>query len=378
MKIPPSAVPVLIAVGLGFGAGWMCKPTPVTPPAEKGETSSPTYQTRAKSASMAGGSASTTSLTSSILSGGTIELRYAEELKSLIRLPDKEFANRMVDAWLEREDPENLLSRALFADACDSGKAKAFYEEFKRRKGLSSQAECSDVRDFLTMSGKRYGPELVQQLLASNPGGVRELDSLVHDWISVEPTQAVDWLNSLPEDCPFYSRCLKGIVWGIGEMSPSSAAATFLKLPLEERNKKFDSLTGGVLKGHGFAGLTELANHFPDPADRASLLMGSLTYAMEKPPADFINGMAGHLSSVPDLTGPFETMAGRWAKSSPHDAIAWLEKNADRTDQSSALSLMAGQLSRAGQGDAVDAWLAAHPQSPGLAAVEAGRQSGRK
>jgi hypothetical protein len=313
--------------------------------------------------------------TSSFLPAGTIEVRYIEELKSLKRLSDTEFASRMADVWLEREDPESLLSRALFAEACDSGKAKAFYEEFKRRKGLSSQEECSVLRNFLTMAGKRYGPELVKQLLASNPAGTRELDSLIHGWVSVEPTQAVEWLNSLPEDCPFYSRSLKGILWGIGEMSPASAAATFLKLPSEERNRKFDSLTGGVLKGHGFAGLAELADHFPDPADRANLLMGSLAYAMEKPPADFINGMAGHLLTIPNLSASFQIMASRWAKSSPLDAVAWLEKNADNADQSPAVSLIAAQLSQAGQSDAVDAWLSAHPQSPGHAAVEAGRRA---
>jgi len=65
-------------------------------------------------------------------------------------------------------------------------------------------------------------------------------------------------------------------------------------------------------------------------------------------------------------------------QSSPTEAIAWLENNADGANQAVALGLMAVQLSRAGQGEAVDKWLAAHPNSPGHAAVEQARAQGEK
>lgn len=183
----------------------------------------------------------------------------------------------------------------------------------------------------------------------------------------------MEWLNSLPEDCPFYSKSLQGIVFGIGETSPASAADIFLKLPAEERNKKFEYLAGGVIRTHGFAGLSEVAAHFPDATDRANLLESSLPYAMEMPPADFINGMADHIRSEQKLEDSFQIMAGRWVKTSPLDAIAWLDKNADSAGQAPALAIMASQLSHAGHDDAVDTWLAAHPQSASRAAIEAGR-----
>ncbi len=286
----------------------------------------------------------------------------------------------MVETWFaRREDPDNLLNRALFAEACDSGKAMAFYDEFKRRNGTSSQDDGgAALRDFMTMTGKRFGAEFTQKLLETHPQGARELDSLIHGWVIAEPTQAVEWLNSLPDDCPFYSASLQGLVFGIGEISPASAVDIFLKLPAEERSKKFEFLAGGVIRSQGIAGLNEMAAQLPDETDRVNLLMGSLPYAKEEPPADFINGMAGNLRSVPNLSDSFQIMAGRWVKTSPTDAIAWLEKNTDNADQAPALGVMAGQLSRGGHGDAVVAWLAAHPQSPGRSAVEAANEAARK
>ena len=378
MRIPRSAFPLLIAVALGFGAGWLGKPLPKQS-ADIGKSSALSRSEVNPTSRIATTSVRSQGSTSSNSSGSTIESHFTAELKSLRRLSDAEFASRMADTWFARENPENLLSRALFAEACDSGKAMAFYDEFKRRKGISSQEDGGLVlRDFMTMTGKRYGAELVHKLLETNPQGTWELDSLIHGWVTAEPTQAVEWLNALPEDCPFYSKSLQGIVFGIGEISPSSAADIFLKLPAEERNKKFESLAGGVIRGKGMVGLNEMAAQLPDETDRVNLLMSSLPYAMKKPPADFINAMAGNLSLAPDLSRSFQIMAERWAKTSPTDAIAWLEKNADNADQTHALGVMASQLSQAGHGDAVDAWLTTHAQSPGRAAVEAGRQLGRK
>lgn len=319
------------------------------------------------------------SASSSIPTEISIEAHFKAELKSLKRLSDAEFASRMVETWFARENSDNLLRRALFVEACDSNKAMAFYDEFKRRKGLTSQEDAgTPLWNFMFSAGQRFGPELLQKLTESYPQGIPELDTIVHGWVTANPTQAVEWLNALPEDCPFYSKSLKGIVWGIGEASPNFAANTFLKLPPEERNQKFESLAGGAINGRGITGLIEIAAQLPDETDRANLLMSSLPFAMNKPPADFINGMAGQLSSVPALSRPFQIMAGRWVNSSPNDAIAWLEKNADNADQAPALGFMASQLSQAGHGDAVVTWLATHPQSPGRAAVEAGRQPEKK
>jgi hypothetical protein len=379
MEIRRSLTLLLLAVSVGFIAGWLCKSQPATPYTGSGKTSA-LSRAELNPTSRSGSSVRPQgSSASSVSSKSTLKTHFATELESLRRLSDAEFARRMVDTWFAGEDPDNLLSRALFAEACDSGKAGAFYDEFKRRKGLSGQEEGGRaLREFMTMTGKRFGAELAQKMLETHPQGMPELDSLIHGWVTVEPTQAVEWLNSLPEDCPFYSRSLKGIVFGIGEISPASAADIFLKLPAEERNKKFVSLAGGFIRGQGIAGLNEMAAHFPNETDRVNLLMSSLHYSMEQPPAEFVDGMAGHLSSVPDLSQPLQIMAGRWVKTAPTDAIAWLEKNADNADQAPALGVMASQLSKGGHGDAVIAWLAAHPQSPGRAAVEAGRQPGRK
>lgn len=315
---------------------------------------------------MAGGSSTTRSGSSAAFapSGESIERHFASELKSLRNLSDEEFANRMADVWLAREDAANLLSKAIFSEASDGKKAMAFYEEFKRRKGLSGQEDAGQpLWYFMFTAGQRNGAEVLQKMMDTHPGGILEVDTIVHGWITTEPNKAVEWLNSLPEDCPFYSKALKGIVWGIGEMSPPAAVDTFLKLPAEERNQKFESLAGGALSGHGFTGLNEIAALLPGDEDRKNLLMNSLPFAMNKSPGEFVDGMAGHLSQVQDLTGPFHTMAGRWVRSSPDEAISWFQKNAESAEPSPALRIMADRLSKAGHGDKVEAWLAAHPET---------------
>lgn len=232
--------------------------------------------------------------------------------------------------------------------------------------------------EFMYQAGQRFGGDFVQKLTEAYPQGTRELDTIIHGWVSSDATQAVEWLNALPEDCPYYSKALKGIVWGIGETAPDFAARTFLNLPEEERNQKFESLGGGAINGRGITGLNEIAAQLPEAKDREKLMMDSLPFSMKEQPEDFVSGMAGNLSSVPKLSGAFREMAGRWVQSSPADAIAWLENNADGQNQAVALGLMAGQLSRVGQGEAVDKWLAAHPNSPGHAAVEQARAQGEK
>ncbi len=300
-----------------------------------------------------------------------LEARLFQELQALRILSDAEFARRMVEVWSSRDTPENLLQKALFAEACDSGKAMAFYDEFKRAKGLSAHDDGgSPLWDFLFQAGRRFGGDFVLQMTGSHPEGTCELDTIVHGWVCSDATQAVEWLNSLPEDSPYYSKALKGIVWGIGETAPDFAVTTFSSLPDEERNEKFESLGGGAVSGRGIAGLVEIANQFPEASDRENLIMSSLIHSMRQPPAEFVDGMAGQLSSVPRLAGPFQEMAGRWVKASPSEAIAWLETNANAADQAPALGLMAGQLSRAGHAAAVDAWLLAHPQSPARTAVQ--------
>ncbi|MEK7953909.1 hypothetical protein [Luteolibacter soli] len=319
------------------------------------------------------------SVRSSNSAEGSIEARFAAELKTLKGLSDAEFSRRMVDVWCERESSENLLRKALFAEACDSDKAKAFYEEFKRRKGLSPQDEGgSQLWEFMFQAGKRFGGDFMQKYTEAYPQGTRELDTIVHGWVSSDATAAVEWLNGLPEDCPYYSKALKGIVWGIGDTAPDFAARTFLNLPEEERNQKFESLGGGAINGRGITGLVEIAAQLPEAKDREKLVMSSLMHSMKQPPEDFVSGMAGQLAAIPRLSGAFQEMAGRWVRSSPTDAIAWMGNNADGADQAAALGLMAGQLSRAGRGDAVDQWLVAHPKSPGRATVEAARAQGEK
>ena len=117
MKIPPSIVPILIAISVGFAAGWLCKSQLATPSAGGGKISTlshtgtnPTFEADGSSVS------EKDSAFASVSSGSIFERCFPAELKSLKRLPDAEFASRIVEAWFaRREDPDNLLSRVLLS-----------------------------------------------------------------------------------------------------------------------------------------------------------------------------------------------------------------------------------------------------------------------
>ncbi len=376
MKISPFFIlSALGAAGVGFAAGWFAKPGPggtrntdqAVPAVSK---AAPGMRGQDSSPATAGESPVATAAAA----------RVAAELTNLKNLSDADFARSLTDAWLAHGEPDSLLRQGLLVNACDSGKAMAFYTEYKRRKGLSTQQDGGqELREFMTMAGKRYGQEFVTKLIEANPQGVPDLDSLMHGWVMAEPTQAVEWLNALTVDSPIYSNAVQGIVWGLGETAPATAAGVFLKLPAGERDGKlYWSLSSSAVKGHGIAGLNEIAARIPDESERRQLLISGMTYAMREAPADFINGIASHLTTAPELQGPFQTMAGRWVEAAPTEAVAWLGENGTSgtgAANAAGLVIMARQLSQAGLGGTVNTWLAANPQAPGRAAIEAGLQT---
>lgn len=364
----PVLTAVLTAGCAGFAAGWFGKPDASRPPSRPGPV-------------ITGAPASPAARPVEQESDGREAAKVAAELKALKGLSNKEFAKSLADAWMAHGDPDSLLRKGLLMAACDAGKARSFYDEFKRRKGMASQQEGGqELREFLTMAGKRFGRELVTDLLKDHPEGLPDMDSLLHGWVSVEPDQAVEWLNGLPVDSTLYSNAVKGIVWGLGESSPATAVGVFLNLPPEERDSKlYWSLSSSAIRGHGIQGLTEVLAGIPDETERRMMLGSGMQYAMGEPPREFVQGLAGYVDSTPAIEGLFQMKAGQWADAAPSEAMDWLTKTGASTEvnagSGSALRHLAGQLAVKGHAEALQAWVAANPQAPGRAAIEQALQN---
>ena len=292
-----------------------------------------------------------------------------ERMKSMS--PD-EFAIQMADSWLAYGNVDEHLRRALYLSACNGERAVSFYREYIRRKGGPTHND-QQLREFFTIAAKQDGKRFVTRLLEANPEGVGELDSLVHGWAAKNPSEAVAWINSLPEGTPYYARALKGAVWGLAESSPSQALKVYEQLDANDRNEDtLWGLTNSTVMNHGLKGLTELISGVSGAEEKGGFVMASMEYSMKEPPADFVKWMAEPLEATPALRHNYEQMAARWAVAAPEEALRWLGENALKSS-STALSVMSAQLIHAGRAKELDAWLTANPSAPGRAAIEAGR-----
>jgi hypothetical protein len=296
-------------------------------------------------------------------------LKDWERIKNL---PPAEFAVHMADAWLAVGDPRAHLRRSLCLMNCDTERAVAFYQEYKSRKGLTLKEDASDLRELITMIGRKDGRSFLEQMLQLSPSGSAELDSLIHGWASVDPQASVAWLNDLPEGSPIYSQMLKGLLWGIAENSPSTAAKVFQELAPADRNDATVHVSDSTVFYHGLTGLNSLLSEISDPEVRRQMAAATGTgLAMRAKPSEYVQEMAIHITADNRrLSGCFSHMAQRWTQAAPADALAWLTNTAKEPGCEAAITTMTRQLSVAGLNNELVLWMQANPEAPGRTIIE--------
>ena len=300
-------------------------------------------------------------------------LTVAADLENMKSMPVEEFAIHMADAWLSQSDsPGTLLRRALYLSACDADRGLAFWREYTRRTG--QKFENTVLGDFFSVVASRDGKRFAEKLIEASPGGVVVLNSVMHGWAVSAPEEAVEWFNALPADSPNYHGALEGMLWGLAENSPARALSIYEQLNAADQNdRNAGNVASSTLINHGMKGLSELVAGVKDEAEKQLLLTSAMRKATNEPPGEFVKWMAGPLESAPYLQKNFEQMASRWATSAPDEAMAWLQQNALRSGQDTALSLVAASLARHGKGDDLATWLTANPHAPGQAAIVSGK-----
>lgn len=298
----------------------------------------------------------------------------SEETLKINRMTPGEFGVFMADAWLTPGDAGAMLRRAQCIAACDTDRAMAFYLEYKRRKGLTPGDDAGELREFMTIVGKKEGRAFMDALLKLSPDGTGELDSVIHGWASVKAAESVDWMNQLPDTSPIYNKVLKGLLWGLAQNSPSTAAKVFLQLGPEDRNKDSIYCVGdGTVYYHGLRGLNALLEQIPDPGERRKILeAGGTGHGMGALPADYVKEMAAHvLPENPGVSGGYRHMAQRWVKAAPAEAMEWWKDQVTTAGRENAAVTMASQLKMAGRASEMQQWLREHPDAPARQSIEA-------
>lgn len=273
--------------------------------------------------------------------------RLTTDLAAMEKLSPKSFASAMVDNWLEYASPDAHLKRGLFLDQCNPERAVEFYLEFKRRKGIPLTQNSGELREFFTMMGKRFGPELTERYLALNPDGIPEIDSHIHGWAMAQPKAAVDWLNGLPANSPLYTTSLKGLVWGLGESNPTTALQVYRNLTAADQKETVWNMTNSVVEKRGLHSLNQLLES-ATPSERLDILRAAAEHATWRPPAEYVSEMAPHLNVAPFLAKDFPSIANRWVTAAPQEALSWLATNATNDNYAQALSITAQALRNQG------------------------------
>jgi hypothetical protein len=288
-------------------------------------------------------------------------------------LSPEAFAVYMADAWLKVGDPQAQLRRALCMMVCDTDRAMAFYQEFKKRKGLTLKEDAAELRELITMVARKDGRHFLERMLQLAPSGAGELDSLIHGWASADPPGSVEWINALPDNSPIYAQMLKGLLWGIGENSPTTAAKVFQTLaPADRNDDTIHSVSESTFFYHGLTGLNEMLAGVADAGLRRELATATGTgLAMRSKPSEYVQQMAAHLTvDNPRLQGCYTNMAQRWVQAAPQEALDWLQQEALGPANEAALAAMTRQLINTGSHAAVSQWIVAHPEAPGAAAIQ--------
>ena len=172
----------------------------------------------------------------------------ASELDIINALTPQEFGIAMTDLWLAAPTPDNLIRRGLYLASCNGERGEQFYVEYKRRKGLS-HGENSGLGEFFTGTGSQDGRDFLDRMLKIAPGGFCELECVTHGWALTDAQGAVDWLNALPEGAPYYQQALRGLMWGLAQVSPEQAMQVYTKLDPMERSPGGDRQHRQVHRG---------------------------------------------------------------------------------------------------------------------------------
>lgn len=357
---------VLLGVGVGVFCGWLvwgpAKTLAGKPGRQPGMQSTLSKLPHHESGTAKDNPAAAAAATSEIIRG----------------LSPEAFGRYLADAWDKPDNPEAQLRRALCLMEIDAERATAFYQEYKRRKGLQISDNAGDIRSLITVAGRKDGRRFMEAMLRLAPEGAPEMDSLIHGWASTDAEGSVEWLNALPEGTPIYPHLLRGLMWGLAETSPATAATVLQSLAAEDRTpESISSVAESTYDYHGLTGLNSMLAGVEDASLRRALATATGTgRAMNAKPSQYVAEMAQHVTlDNAALLGTYTNMSQRWVAAAPQEALEWLQQAAQGPAGAAALQTVTQQLASAGSGDAVARWLAANPQAPGGAAIRRALES---
>ena len=178
---------------------------------------------------------------------------------------------------------------------------------------------------------------------------------VAREWSRSDPTGALAWAKSLPEDSR--AGAYTGLVGGMMAEDPLAATRTAKELPPGEERER---LMGNIAETWGNK----------DP--RAALAWAATLEGEEKTEANkkALNGWANkdpksaaaHLATLPAAEGDkyLGAVAGRWANRNPSEAAAWLGTQPEGDGRKEAMGSVMGSWSET-EPEKASAWLVTQP-----------------
>jgi hypothetical protein len=307
-----SSAPYILVGAVGMMAGWILRGSKRS---ETGVQASRVSAHRTISAPGIGSKAHAASETN---------LRIEEVLSAMnrvtqdaARLSPAAFAERMAVLMAHPHQIDALIERAAMASLLDAERISAIAEVYKQR------GEIAPVdRELLTIVGQKDGRNAVMRLTELHPAGFSGFDSLVHGWGMAQPTESVEWFNSLPVDSPLRDLSLRGLMWGLTVGSSETAAKVLPTLAPEDQQIAVDSFAGALTQ---YRRLGELEGWLSsaNPGLVANALRGVTRNAQYVPRSDLVPFLARH-AQILDHPGLLTTYFNSWASSNPQAAFDWL------------------------------------------------------
>ncbi|MGI8602246.1 MAG: hypothetical protein ACR2OZ_04520 [Verrucomicrobiales bacterium] len=264
------------------------------------------------------------------------------------------FAERMAELMAHPHQIGALVERAAMASLLDADRIAAMAELYKQR------GEVAPIdRELLTIVGQKDGRNAVMRLTELHPTGFVGIDSLVHGWAMTEPTESVQWFNSLPVDSPLRDLSLRGLMWGLTVGSSETAAKVLPTLAPEDQQIAADSFAGALTQ---YRRLDELDAWLSsaDPTLVAHVLRGVARNTAYVPRGELVPFLARHVQAL-DHPNLLASQFNSWAFSSPQAAFDWMATWSGDPQQPNP---QAEQLAASLDPALCHSWVTAHPDHP--------------
>jgi len=300
---------------VGMAAGWWLKPAvPESPAGVVGRTAPFLHADQAHAAKE-------TSPGTLSRAGASLEEEIPRMVREAEKLSPSAFGERLAELLAKPPFGNILVERGIMSSLLNGERMEATYAIYKRRTGAGPTHDTRELREFLLVAAQKDGKQTMERLLTLHPDGFAEMGSVAYGWALSNPPEAVDWLNSLPEESESRKKSLRGLMSGLTANNGDLGGKVMASLAQEDRPAAAAGFANSMIQNHGI----EQFDRWLDTADPelATLAIEQSSFrAGQQEPAQYVAWLARHAGIVPpdQLSAAFRN----WIHRDPSAAAAWL------------------------------------------------------